>query len=90
MKTPSPFCFNPSKIKAFVLGCDPTNFSDNGKPVGLNYVFGIGQDHWYFSDILSNLQLTGVQLAPFRCSKEANFHNLGKSNNYLKSYGLKN
>jgi hypothetical protein len=62
MNQPQPFCFNPTKIKAFVLGCDPTNFSDSGKPVELNYVFGIGQDHRYFSDILSNLQLLGLHL----------------------------
>ncbi|MFW5773560.1 MAG: hypothetical protein ACOCWD_02660, partial [Tangfeifania sp.] len=62
MNQPQPFCFNPNKIKAFVLGCDPTNFSDNGKPVELNYVFGIGQDQRYFSDILSNLQLLGLHL----------------------------
>jgi hypothetical protein len=61
-KQPCQFCFNPSKIKAFVLGCDPTNFSDNGKPVELTYVFGIGQDHRYFSDILSNLQLLDLHL----------------------------
>jgi hypothetical protein len=62
MKQPLPFCFNPAKIKAFVLGCDPTNFSDSEKPVELNYVFGIGQDHRFFSDILSNLQLLGLHL----------------------------
>jgi hypothetical protein len=62
MKSPQPFCFNPTKIKAFVLGCDPTNFSDNGKPVVLNHAFGISQDHRYFSDILANLQLIGLHL----------------------------
>lgn len=62
MIQPRPFCFNPSKIKAFVLGCDPTNFSDSGKTVELSHVFGIGQDHRYFSDILSNLQLLGLHL----------------------------
>lgn len=62
MKPPQPFCYNPSKIKAFVLGCDPTNFSDNGKPMKLTFVFGISQDHRYFSDILANLQLLGLHL----------------------------
>lgn len=62
MKQPQPFCFNPTKIKAFVLGCDPTNFSDKGKPVELTYAFGIGQDFRYFSDILSNLQLLNLHL----------------------------
>jgi len=58
----STLCFNPAKIKAFVLGCDPTNFSDIGKTVELDYVFGIGRDHRYFSGILSNLQLLGLHL----------------------------
>jgi len=62
MKTHQYFCFNPKKVKAFVLGCDPTNFSDNGRPVELDYVFGIGQDHRYFSDILSNLIHVGLHL----------------------------
>jgi hypothetical protein len=62
MKTPQHFCFNPKKVKAFVLGCDPTNFSDNGRPFKLDYVFGIGQDHRYFSDILSNLIHVGLHL----------------------------
>lgn len=62
MKQPQLFCFNPMKIKAFVLGCDPTNFSNNGKTVELTYVFGIGQDHRYFSDILANLKLLGLHL----------------------------
>ncbi len=59
---PQPFCFDPTKIKAFVLGCDPTNFSNNGQSVQLKYVFGIGQDHRYFSDILKNIQLLGLHL----------------------------
>ena len=61
-KIPKPFCFNPNKIKAFVLGCDPTNFSDNGKRQELHYVFGIGQDERYFRDILKNLKLIGLHL----------------------------
>ncbi len=62
MNNPHPFCFNPNKIKAFVLGCDPTNFSDNGDRVDLNFVFGIGQDERYFRDILKNLNLVGLHL----------------------------
>jgi len=32
MKTPNPFCLNKKTFKVFVLGADPTNFSDNGIP----------------------------------------------------------
>ena len=52
---PKHFCSSPDKFKAFVLGCDPSNNSDNGKRVDLEYVFGIGQDVRYFRDILANL-----------------------------------
>lgn len=62
MTQPKPFCFNPKKIKAFVLGCDPTNFSDNGKPAELDFVFGITQDNRYFKDILVNLNQLGLHL----------------------------
>lgn len=62
MKPPKPFCFYPKKIKAFVLGCDPTNFSDNGKPAQLDFVFGITQDHRYFKDLLTNLNQLGLHL----------------------------
>ncbi len=62
MHTPCPFCYNSKNIKAFVLGCDPTNFSDNGKPVQLKYVFSIGEDPRYFKDILANLNLIGLHL----------------------------
>jgi hypothetical protein len=44
MIQPKPFCFNPKLIKAFVLGCDPTNFTDNGKPAQLDFVFGLIKD----------------------------------------------
>jgi hypothetical protein len=54
---PKPFCFNKSKIKAFVLGADPTNFSDHGKPVQIDTVFAIGSgDHRCFDGILKNLE----------------------------------
>ena len=59
---PEPFCFNPKKIKAFVLGADPSNFSDGGKPQFLTTVFGIGYDHRYFSGILKNLNAVGLHL----------------------------
>lgn len=59
---PKPFCFNPKQVKAFVLGCDPTNFSDKGSTVILDYVFGIGQGNRYFKDILRNLNQIGLHL----------------------------
>ncbi len=62
MKTPKPFCFNKSKVKAFVLGADPTNFSKNNNRVDLDYVFGIGQNPNYFRQILQNLNDAGLHL----------------------------
>jgi hypothetical protein len=50
---------NPKKIKAIVLGCDPSNFSDKGKTKELETVFGIigkGKDGRYFGGIKSNLK----------------------------------
>ena len=63
MNHPKPFCYNKSKIKAFVLGADPTNFSDQGKAVQIDTVFGIGSgDHRYFDGILKNLEVIGLGL----------------------------
>ena len=63
MKVPNPFCYNKSKIKVFVLGADPTNFSDHGKPVQIETAFGIGSgDHRYFDGFLSNLEEIGLGL----------------------------
>jgi len=59
---PKSFCFNKSKIKAIVLGCDPTNFSNKGNRVSLSYAFGIGQDPRYFMDVLKNLNIIGLNL----------------------------
>lgn len=59
---PKPFCFNKSKIKAFVLGADPTNFSKDNKRVDLQYAFGIGQNPNYFRVILQNLNEVGLHL----------------------------
>jgi len=60
---PSPFCINKKKVKAIVLGCDPSNFSNNGEPQKLATVFGIGTgDHRYFIDILKNLKGIGLGL----------------------------
>ncbi len=59
---PKSFCFNKSRIKAFVLGADPTNFSKDNKRVELTYAFGIGQNPNYFRVILDNISLLGIHL----------------------------
>ena len=56
---------DPSKIKAIVLGCDPSNFSDNGKTRALEYVFGIvgkGEKSGYFDKIEENLNIVGLTI----------------------------
>jgi len=60
--TPQPFCFNKSRVRAIVLGADPTNYSDGGNQVQLQYAFGIGLDPRYFNGILENLNLLGLHL----------------------------
>ena len=60
---PAPFCINRKKVKAIILGCDPSNRSDNGDTVKLCTVFGIGTgDHRYFRDVLKNLKTIGLNL----------------------------
>jgi hypothetical protein len=59
---PIPFYFSKSRIKAIVLGADPTNQSDHGTMVELHYAFGIGQDPRYFQSILDNLNLLELHL----------------------------
>jgi hypothetical protein len=51
-----------TKIKAFVLGTDPSNFSDDKKTVKIATVFDIGKDKRYFDNINSNLQMIGLSL----------------------------
>ena len=62
MTPPKPFCFNPKKIKAFVLGCDPTAFDKKGNRMEFEYVFDLGNDKRYFAGILKNLELIGLPL----------------------------
>lgn len=62
MNKPKPFCFNRSKIKAIVLGCDPTNKTNKGERVPLEFVFGIGKDARYFYHILDNLNQLDLHL----------------------------
>lgn len=60
---PSPFCINNKKVKAIILGCDPSNRSDNGETKKFYTVFGIGTgDHRYFRDVLANLKAIGLCL----------------------------
>ena len=59
---PKYFCFNRSNVKAFVLGCDPTNKTNSGNRVNLEFAFGIGKDARYFRPILDNLNLIGLHL----------------------------
>jgi len=57
--------FNPTLVKAIVLGCDPSNFSNNGETNQLETVFGIegvGKDGRYFAGILKNLNEVGLTL----------------------------
>ncbi len=57
---PKPFCFDEKRVKAIVLGADPTNTKENTQ---FATVFGIGSgDGRYFRDILSNLKLVGLGL----------------------------
>jgi hypothetical protein len=63
MSITKPFCYNKSNIRAIVLGADPTNFSDHGKPVQIETVFGIGSgDQRYFNGILKNLEVIDLGL----------------------------
>lgn len=60
---PSPHCSNPQKVKAIVLGADPSNFSDKGERKILTKAFGIGDgDKRYFQSILTNLNAVGLSL----------------------------
>lgn len=59
MTLPKAFCFNPKKVKAIVLGADPTNQHDQH----LEYAFGImSEEKRFFRYILANLNLIGLHL----------------------------
>jgi hypothetical protein len=61
MQPPKPFCHDLKKVKAILLGTDPSNKSDKGKAVQLEYVFGInGKDKRYFAGIEKNLAVIGL------------------------------
>ena len=60
---PTPFCYDLKRVKAIVLGADPSNFSDNGRSKDLTKAFGIGDgDARYFRSILQNLKEIGLGL----------------------------
>lgn len=62
-KAPTPFCYNLKKVKAIVLGADPSNFFDKGKRKILTKAYGIGDgDVRYFQGILKNLKEIGLGL----------------------------
>lgn len=60
---PKPYCTDLRKIKAFVLGCDPTGFDKKRNRLIFEYVFNIGgKDKRYFAGILSNLKKLELSL----------------------------
>lgn len=61
--SPAPFYINQQRVKAIVLGTDPSNASNNGQRKILTKVFGIGDsDPRYFMNILDNLKEVGLHL----------------------------
>lgn len=64
MKIPEPFCPDKNRIKAFVMGCDPSAFTktekeknpENRKHLKFDVVFDIGGNDRYFAGILANLE----------------------------------
>jgi len=58
--TPKPYYNTTNCIRAFVLGCDPTAFDRNNKPLEIEYVFDITKDKRYFAGINSNLKRIGL------------------------------
>jgi hypothetical protein len=59
MNSPKPYHNTSNKLKAFVIGCDPTAFKD-GERLEFEYVFGIKKDKRYFAGINANLNLLGL------------------------------
>ncbi|HLO60125.1 MAG TPA: hypothetical protein VK179_15355 [Bacteroidales bacterium] len=62
MSTPKPYFNGINLLKAFVLGCDPTAFDKENRPLNFEYVFDLGNDQRYFSGILKNLECIGLSL----------------------------
>jgi hypothetical protein len=62
MHPPKPFFHHIKQVKAILLGADPSNNSNKGKIVQLEYVFGIGEkDKRYFAGIKKNLTAIGLK-----------------------------
>jgi hypothetical protein len=64
-KFPLPKAYCPSdknKIKAFILGADPSNFCGDNMTIKVNVVFGIGENSRYFNCIHQNLEQLGLSL----------------------------
>ncbi len=62
MNTPKSFCTDTNKIKAFVLGCDPTAFDKDENRLEFEYVFDLGNDERYFSGVVENLKQVGLSI----------------------------
>ena len=60
--TPAPHINVRHKLKAFVLGCDPTAYDKNKNRVVFEKVFGIGQDGRYFAGIKANLKQLNISM----------------------------
>jgi hypothetical protein len=51
-----------TKIRSFVLGCDPTAFDKNKERLEFEYVFDLGKDKRYFKGVIDNLELIGLKV----------------------------
>lgn len=61
MNPPKPFFSDIKKVKAILLGVDPSNNANKGSAVQLEYVFGIeGKDKRYYIGIDKNLAAIGL------------------------------
>jgi hypothetical protein len=62
MNPPSHYHNKDNKLKAFVLGCDPTAFDKNNNRIIFNKVFDIGGDQRFFATIKNNLRHLNIEL----------------------------
>lgn len=59
--TPKAYFKDLNKIRAFVLGCDPTAI-EGKEQKWFEFVFDIGGDRRYFSSIQKNLEILGLEM----------------------------
>jgi hypothetical protein len=60
---PKAYCpTDKSKLKAFVLGADPSICGGGSNAIKVNVVFGIGEDKKYFNSVNRNLEQVGLTL----------------------------